>query len=88
MNIRLEQTAKEKTRAEYAEETLLERQAMAALTTQIVCAELHKYPQRLEAMDAKQKASIIAHATQVAFTIARAVTAEDVRRHGSRIDHE
>ncbi len=78
----------EKSRADYAEETISDRQAIAASVTQLVAAELLKSKIPLSRMSPGHKAEIIAHATQVAFTIASAITKEDIRRFGHRIDHE
>lgn len=83
MSLRLEG----KTRAEYAEDTIHNREVMAQITATLAAAELGKRRQPLDEMAAPQKARIIAHAVQFAFAIARAVVAEDIRRYGQKIDH-
>jgi hypothetical protein len=87
--MKLEQNceAHEKTRAEWAAETIEERMAIAEIAGKIVAAELPKYPSALTHMDNGAKANLCAHAVQLAFAIAKAVAMEDVRRHGQRIDH-
>lgn len=87
MSMRLEQACHEKSRAEWAEDTVRDRHELAQLTAMIVAAELAKSPARLVEMLPGAKADLIAHATNCAFAIANAVTIEDVRRYGNRIDH-
>ncbi len=84
MNLSLQQN--EKTRAEWAEETISERKAVAEITATIVAAELTKIPEPIHLIDPKVKSSIVAYSIQLAFTIARGVALEDIRRHGQRID--
>lgn len=86
MKMTLEQAPKEKTRAEWAESTIEERMSIAAIASRIVSAELGKRPMPIERTTEEVKATIIAHAIQMAFAIARGVALEDIRRHGDRID--
>jgi len=88
MKLELQQTMKEKTRAEYAQETQLQRQVIAQMVTAIVAAELSKHDDYLNDITPANQALLVAHATRLAFAIASAVTAEDIKRHGNRIDHE
>lgn len=85
MKMTLEQLPKEKTRAEWAAETIEERMAIADMAARIFASAITKEDRLPEILDSR-KSQLMAHAIQAAFTIAKGVALEDVRRHGARID--
>jgi len=70
-----------KSAEDYAMDTVEQRKSVANIAAQIVCAELSKY-HTLVKLPVADKAELVAHAVQLAFAIAKSVSAEDVRRHG------